>query len=415
MLVNLVKRIYQKLNRGVVHGATKEVMPIQDQKAFAAAFPVPRDDYERSFFKFQCFCEFCYYKKKWMLVMYNICAMFLYPIVFMMLKKQGKNKKKSNVSYDGVFENVPRLRNDDVIPDELVASVQSVKEIESLDYMSSFLCPNAIAICKELKKRYFRHFYFRIIVMIKLALFSKYLYEYNPKKIAFYSVEREFSGPLQTMLCEQEGAEYISFMHGDYLYSLCFAFQKYSHYYTWDEAYNKMFRQLRCDCPMTVYKPKKLNGIAKKLDEHECPFFATYYFSAESRACAEKIHEVFEAFDKHNLRCKIRPHPRFSDIPMLREVFADMYIEEPREYPLADSITESLYTIGLNTTVLSQAYFSDKKVVIDDISKPEEYLELREKQYIMLNRPHVLLSSLIEEVKTQNRYDDSFCFYHKHQ
>ena len=410
MLVDLFRKIYKTLNTRVVHGVQKEVMPISEQKAILSAFPEPKDDYERSFYKYQCFCRYCYYKKNWMLVLYNLGAMVIYPFAFFLFKKRGASKKKSEISYDAVVENVPRLRNDDVIPEELAASFETVKEIEALDYMSGYLCPKAVEICRILKKRYFWSFYFRMIVMIKLALFSQYLYDYNPKNIVFYSVEREFSGPLQTLLCEQEGAKYIAFMHGDYLYALTFAFQKYSHYYTWDEAYNRMFREVKCDCPMSVYRPKKLSGIAKKLDDHECKYFATYYFSAENREKAERIHAVFQSFAKRGLRCKIRPHPRFSDIPMLQEVFADMDMEDTKNYSLADSITDSVYTIGLNTTVLSEAFFSGKKVVIDDISSPEEYLELKDKQYIMLKREHVLLSALVSEITACNKYDSSYLF-----
>lgn len=411
MFIEFVKRIYKKLNVGVVHNVNNVTMPLEEQKQFFAAFPDPKDVYERSYFKFKCFCKFCYYKKNWMLVLYNLGAMVLFPLVFCVMKKRGTKKVKTTEVYDAVVENVPRLRNNDFLPDELTASFHRIKEIENLDYMSGYLIPSAVEICKVLRKRYFWHFYFRMIVMIKLALFSMYLYEYNPGKIVFYSVEREFSGPLQTLLCEKEGSEYVCVMHGDYLYSLSFAFQKYSHYYTWDEAYNRMFLDVKCECPMTVYMPKKLSGIAEKLDEHDCKYFATYYFSAETREKAEKIRVVFATFEKYGLRCKIRPHPRFSDIPMLREVFAGTDMEDTGSYTLADSITDSVYTIGLNTTVLSQAYFSGKKVVIDDISSYDEYAELKDKQYIMLSRPHVRLSNLIQTVDDGVGYDETYRFY----
>lgn len=411
MIVEFLKNIYKKLHGNSVHGAQNERLSVGEQKKYLEKFADPKDDYERSFFKFKCFCEYCYHKKKWLLFIYNLGAMVLYPFIYWGLKARGAGKKKSEFSYDAVVENVPRLRNYDVIPDELTNSFHSVKEIEEIDYKKAFLSPKAIEICKVLRKRYFLHFYFRLIVTIKLAQFNEYIQDYNPKKIVFYSCEREFSGPLQTLLCEMEGSEYISFMHGDYLYAICFAFQRYSRYYTWDAAYNSMFKKLRCNFPMTIYQPKKLSGIADCLDEHECGFFATYYFSDETQECAEKIHSVFQEFENAGLKCKIRPHPRFSDTEMLKRVFADMVIENPINYSLADSITDSLYTVGLNTTVLSQAYFSGKKVVIDDISMRKQYLELKEKEYIMLNRPHVLLTDVRKEVKENNHYDSTYKFY----
>lgn len=410
-MVTFLKNLYKKLNTGVVHGSGKKTMPLDAQKRFLEAFPEPRDDYERSYFKYRCFGAYCYYGRKWMLTLYNLGAMVLLPYVTLVLKRRGKGRKITETPVDAVVENVPRLRNEDVIPDELTAAFTSVHQIESLEYQKGFLTAEGAAICSRLRSRYFWQFYFRLIVTIKLALFNHYLYDYGPKVIAFYGVEREFPAPLQTLLCEELGAEYVSFMHGDYLYALCFAFQRHSRYYTWDEAYNRMFTQLRCRFPMTVYQPRKLSGIARKQEEQECGFFATYYFSDETRACAEKIREVFDCFARQGLRCKIRPHPRFSDLPMLREVFAGYHIEDPGACPLADSITDSVYTVGLNTTVLSQAYFSGKKVAIDDISMPEAYLELKDKQYIMLNRPHALLSQLMAEMEEQNPYDASCRFF----
>ena len=199
-------------------------------------------------------------------------------------------------------------------------------------------------------------------------------------------------------------------MHGDYLYQLCFAFQRYTRYYTWDKTYNAMFNNLRCNFPMTIYKPDKLKGIAEKIDNHECRYFATYYFSDETKESAKKIYKIFKAFSDIGLRCKIRPHPRFSDISMLLKVFSDIEIENFKAYSLSDSIRDSMYIIGLNTTVLSEGYFSGKNIVIDNMSMEARYLELKNKGYIMMSRPHLLLSELADSVKNKQFYDENYKF-----
>lgn len=397
-----------------MHSSNEGNMPLAKQKAYLARFTEPRDDYERSYFKYKCFFEYCYYKKKWLLPLYDLGAMILYPFVFAMLKKRGQGKEKTDFMCDAVIQNGLRVPNVDVLPDEIKQTYKNAVEIREITYSSVYLTEPAIKICRELRKRYFASFYFRLIVTIKLAQFCKYLEDYHPKAIVYYSCEREFSGPLQTLLCESVGAKYISFMHGDYLYTLSFAFQRYSHYYTWDETYNEMFRKLKCTFPTTVYTPEKLKGIAKNIDEHECRFFATYYFSAESRTSAEKVHAAFLHFKDCGLSCKIRPHPRFSDLKMLHEVFSDFYIEDTKEYSLADSITDSLYTVGLCTTVLSQAYFSGKKVLIDDVSSVQEYEDLKDRGYIMMSRPHELLSEVVKATSAET-YDESYLFTKKQE
>lgn len=415
-MYSFFSKIYKYFNSKAVHtNDSKNKMPLNKQKIFLQKFSEPVDDYERSYFKYKCFIKYHYYGRSWQLILYNLGAMFIYPFLHYKLLKKGREASNRNEAdaFDAVVENVPRLPNKDVIPIEIAQQYENVIDIEEIKYGNAFLNPSSEKICSELKKRYFKNFYFRVIVMLKLAQFTQYLEDYSPSAIVFYSCEREFAGPLQTLLCEQNDARYESFMHGDYLYTLAFAFQRYSLYYVWDQAYEKMFDELRCSSPMKAYTPDKLKGIAKKLDDRECRYFATYYFSAESKDSVKKIGEVFDKFQGLDLRCKIRPHPRFSNLKLLNEVFSDIEIEDTTSISVADSITNSLYIIGLNTTVLSQAYFSDKEIVIDDISNREEYLELESRGYIMMSRPHWLLSELVHSLDSGSPYDSTFEFVDK--
>ena len=395
--MGIFKDLYEKLNRNAVHNGDQERMPYDEQVSYLSSFPEPKDDYERSYFKFKCFCEYCYYKKKWIIASYNAGAMALLPIMHRRLRKAWKNRDKAVEKVDAVIENVPKLPCDDVIPQELRDSYKTVKEIHAINYSDAWLSDEAEEIVKELERRYPTKFYFRIITMMKLAQFCQYLDKYKPEAILFYSCEREFAGPLQTKLCEKMGSKYISYMHGDYLSTLCFAFQKFSHYYIWDESYRSMFEQLKWSAPMTVYKPAKLKGIAEPVPDGECKYYATYYFSDETREQIAKIYEVFSALEKRGLKTKVRPHPRFSDVEAISSVFKDIEIEDTKEWSLAKSISESEYIVGLNTTVLSEAYFSGKKIAIDDVSDPAKYSELDKRGYISIRRPHVLLSELGKE------------------
>lgn len=407
MIYSFLKKLYRRLSAKIVFGE-KDSMSLEEQKAYLAAFPDPKDDYERSFFKYKCFFEYCYHDRAWVKLLYNVGACLILP--FVRLKLTHISPKASERTVDALYENVPRLPNDDILPDIVKEQHKITADIIEINYEGIFLDPCAKDICLELKKRYFFSFYFRLIVMIKLAQFSQYLQTYHPKAILFYSCERDFSGPLLTLLCERKGSRYEAYMHGDYIFTLCFAFQRYSTYYTWDELYNEMFQQLRCDFPMVVYVPGKLKGIAKKKDDRTCRYFATYYFSDESKQSASIIHEAFKTMHRHGLRCKIRPHPRFSDIDMLRRLFSDFEIEDTRAYPLADSIQDSFFVIGLNTTVLSQAFFSNKTVVIDDISDPRRYQQLESRGFIMLRRPHRTLSEVMQSLEKDFPYDDSWAF-----
>ena len=394
MITEKLRSIYKKINVNTVHGSTEEKMPYLAQKKYLKKLPDPKDDFQRSFLKYKCFCEYCYYKKKWLVFIYNIGAMFMLPLEYARLKKRRKSARFIK-KYDAVVENVPNLPNDDFIPDELTKN-KSIKNIEEIDYSSSFLSKEAEKICKELKKKYFFYFYFRMIVTQKLALFSNYLKCYNPDVIAFYSCEREFTGPLQSLLCEKNNVKYVSFMHGDYISTLCFAYQRFSKYYVWDKSYVRMFNSLKCSSPMVIYTPKKFVKNPSKVSNENCEYYASYYFSDETESEMRKIKKVFDVFQNMGLKTKVRPHPRFSDIPLMKKIFKDITIEDTANYSLEDSIRDSRYIVGLCTTVLSEAYFSNKEIVIDNISNKKKYRELNERHYIMMKRPHTLLSDLIK-------------------
>lgn len=408
MFVTVLKNIYKKINFNAVHGASVERMPYDKQMEYLGRFQEPRDDFERSYYKYKCFCQYCYYKKKWVLLIYNLGAMLLLPFLHMKLKHGNKAGVSGNKA-DIVIENVPRLPVDDILPDELVRDYPQAQEVTAINYFDSYLNNQAEEIYRELRSRYFLNFYFRIIVLLKLAQFATYIERYHPAAVAFYSCEREFSSPLQSLLCEKCNAKYISFMHGDYISTLCFAFQRYSLYYIWDKSYADMFQALKCAFPVRLYTPKKLQGLALETAPQDCRYFATYYFSDETREEAVKIHEVFHAFEARGLRTKVRPHPRFSDMDMLKAVFSDIEIENTAEYPLEGSIEQSLFIVGLNTTVLSQGFFSKKTVVIDDVSNVKKFNELEKRGYIMMKRPYIQLSALCDQ--PGDRYDKSYAFF----
>ena len=94
---------------------------------------------------------------------------------------------------------------------------------------------------------------------------------------------------------------------------------------------------------------------------------------------------------------------------MLNDVFSDIEIEDTSQWTLSKSITVSLYIVGLNTTVLSQAFFSNKNVVIDDISNAEKYKQLDERGYVMIKRKHILLSQLKNGDYTH--FDNQYAFF----
>ena len=289
----------------------------------------------------------------------------------------------------------------DIIPEQLVQEYTNT--IEVIAYRESkqqteHLSREAIDILKPLIKKYWYHPYLIIWCTRELAKHSAYIEKFNPRSTVVYIEERNVATPLIKKLYEQTGRKFISFMHGEYLLRLIQGFMGFSEYYIWDKSYEDMFANtLKCDIDKYVlYKPGKLE---KKwnLEAIEPSIYCTYYFSAESKESIKKISSIFKQIEALGKKCKVRPHPRYSQWDYINENFPDEMLENPKDVSIEESLGRTKYVVGLATTVLSEAYFEGRTVVIDDISSKEKFDNLERRNFICLRRPHFLLSDLLAE------------------
>ena len=95
-------------------------------------------------------------------------------------------------------------------------------------------------------------------------------------------------------------------------------------------------------------------------------------------------------------KCKVRPHPRFSDLNLIKELFqGEILIEDTSKTTIEESLECSYLTIAFASTVLSQAYYSGKIIVIDNISNPKRFNQLREMKYILIDKANMLFSEVV--------------------
>ena len=123
----------------------------------------------------------------------------------------------------------------------------------------------------------------------------------------------------------------------------------------------------------------------------------TYYLQAETPQMLEKIAKRLQMLRKSGVVVAIRPHPVYSDMATVRRLFSDFEIEVNAEVGIETSILRTRHVIGLYSTVLYQAHINHVPVVIDDLTEPERFAQLRSLRYIMLDKPHELLSALLQE------------------
>ena len=88
---------------------------------------------------------------------------------------------------------------------------------------------------------------------------------------------------------------------------------------------------------------------------------------------------------------RFRPHPRYSDMDLLKKYVSEEEIETPQKVGILESISNLDCAVGSYTTVLAQAYFSGKNILLDDVTFKSQYNQLKERRYILIgNNPQKL-------------------------
>ena len=83
-------------------------------------------------------------------------------------------------------------------------------------------------------------------------------------------------------------------------------------------------------------------------------------------------------------------------IKEIMNTFKSITIEDPVKVLLKESLGNTKYVVGLNTTVLSEAYIEGKEIVIDDISDYPHFIDAQKRNSIVFQRDHMLLSEIIK-------------------
>lgn len=357
--------------------------PIEKQKAYIAHFREPKDDIQRSYFQYRCQMKF---NKPIISFLVNLAS---FPLLLWYLHKTNDSIQNSVEDAQSIF-----IANG--MPDNIIPNVLREKAgvIEIVNDKKENLTKEDKRYIRALWKRYPFSFQFIVKCVLKIRYYSYEIQRVHPDNIITCN-EYSFTSSVLTNYCEEKGIKHINVMHGEKIYYMRDSFFRFHECYVWDDYYRKLFLQMRADqSQFRVAVPPSLQFPEDRLVSKTKDY--TYYFGWESGEILKTIVNAMVALNNQGLKVAIRPHPRYTDLNEIRACAPELEIEDCKAMTIEQSLKRTKNAISVYSTVLNQAYNNGIGIVIDDISDKVKYEKLEERQYIMLNKPHKLLSALLE-------------------
>jgi hypothetical protein len=238
---------------------------------------------------------------------------------------------------------------------------------------------------------------------MKIALYAGLIATHHPQAIIVYS-EYSFTSSLLTDYCRSLGIQHINVLHGEKMFNVRDAFATFDRFYVWDDFYRDLFIRMRMDPEQfKVELPRSIYAICKESDPAAASHDCTYYLGGETRPQLLAIASSLQQLKAFGYQICIRYHPRYGDAGLIRQIFADFAIENPREVSLTESFQRTRTAMATISTTLYQAFLCGKTVVIDDVSDQRQLARQQDLGYIMLIKPHLFLSDILSQSVSKGR------------
>jgi hypothetical protein len=387
-------KLYRKLTlRGIKNF---DVEPdVAAWRSFLKKLPQATSAQQRSLNKYAC--RMYYFGRLYRLGInaVSIFALMIKTVPKLLKKKEVAPSKSSQV--DAVLVEDLAVGYADILPDELSSRYPSLEIVQNTRERL-VITDEAFSIFLKIWRKNIWRPLFSYWVFRELAFYSGLIESFSPKAIIVYVNERNVASPILKEYLESKGIKFITFMHGDYILQLIQGFMDFSEFYAWDQHYVDMFvNDLYCpEEQFRVYFPQKYN---KQFDNSNVTVDITYFLGSESEKTLLELGHIFRKLKKHGKICFARRHPRrFNDEVIAKYIDRDQ-IQDPTIVSIDEAISQSKYISSIISTVLLEAYFGGKQVLLDDCTDPKKLASLVERKGLIIEKPHMLLSEyLIKEL-----------------
>lgn len=366
----MIRKIYDSLFDNEITKISKK-----KQVKYLSKFN-PKNDLERSFFQYKC-------QMKKLNLFARIIVTFGSMVVLLINKFSTKNSNTEQEEIENVLLFVHDLVN---VPEQYRKSYVFLESITG--YWIDDKSQEAI---RELRKKYFWSFYFRLKLNKKICFYNYILKKYNPRNI-ITSNEYSFTSSYLTYFLEKNAVNHIDVMHGDKIFDINDSFFRFTKIYAWNQDYINLFTELRAEVSSyEIYVPIERFSISK-VDNPE--HFLTVYLQNQNKREMQKLATILKNIDVTKIA--IRPHPRYTNVDVMNKVFAGFIIEDTKKVSCEESVANTSNVLTIYSTVAIQADLNDVNVIIDDVSKPNIYKTLEDLDYVLLKKYDTLTNFILK-------------------
>lgn len=354
---------------------------IEKQKTFLNHMQTPCDDVERSLCQYRC--QMLFFKRSICFWLNLFSGLMLPWMIFYLYMKRRVNvgmRSEIIISLDGISRSL--------IPSHLDGT--------TFEFDKQVLSRKDIAFVLKLWKKKKFDFYFILKVVLKISQYRYIISYYAPRKIVVHS-EYSFCSSILTYYCNMQGIKHINMMHGEKLFNIRDSFFRFNKCYVWDEHYINLFSSLRADpSQFQIAIPPSVKIERDKYIDNSCYADYKYYLSNNTPEELRRIVETMKVLEKYGFSIIVRPHPRYTDMEVLKQMLDNINIEDSHSISIEKSIVNVRSVIGTYSTVLYQAYLLGKNVILDDVVYKNLVDKLSKYKYIMMMKPHKLLSDELQ-------------------
>ena len=347
--------------------------PKDEQIAYMNSLGEPGDDIDRGYKQYLCQNQLVL--PKWKRVLFNAVGAVALPFVILYFMAKRLFVRRGN-HIDCLIE---KKGMPEVVPTEVTEKYHPSESYE----MGTSLGNNDLNFVWQLMDRAPKQPYFVFKALMNVARYSHLTYRYTPNVMIQFA-EFSFSGTVLTAYCHKNGVKHVDVMHGEKLFYIRDAFFHFDETYVWNQHYVDLLTSLKAEpSQFRVALPPSMSIDSAKYGNHNVFADYKYYLAIFNEEQIRNIVDSMAFTKKEGKSVKYRPHPRYSDMTLLRKHVSEDEIELPREVTIQESIANLGCAVGSYTTVMVQAYFSGKKVMMDDVTEKQQYNKLRELQYIL--------------------------------